>query len=165
MATRKIQLLPSLAEASNPVSLPIVPLPNATTVFQFIYIENSTQYSLIIKSRGSRSREVKRRGRSLPRGISSLVTRPSPLEESSCAILTARCTKPPSLATHLMRSGAEAAHVSGRNWVSEHITVFPKYPPSSSYGLPQQCKTEPSFNINFYNSRGLPKNTIFQTKK
>jgi len=95
---------------------------------------------------------VKRKGRwcgstirSLPRGISSLATRPSPLEESSCVILTARCTKPPSLVTHLMRSGGWGtnrdadvdAHVSGRNWLSEHITVFPvaiaQISPNSSY--------------------------------
>lgn len=42
MATKMIQLLLFLVEASDQVSLPIVPLPNATSV-QFIYIENSIE--------------------------------------------------------------------------------------------------------------------------
>lgn len=42
MATRRIQFLLFLAEASNPISLPKVPLPNASSV-RFTHIQNSVQ--------------------------------------------------------------------------------------------------------------------------
>lgn len=48
MATRRIQLWHVLAEASNPISLPTVPLPNASTVSNLLIFK--TQYSLMYKT-------------------------------------------------------------------------------------------------------------------
>lgn len=48
MATRRIQFLLFLAEASNPISLPKVPLPNASTMFDLLIFK--TQYSLMYKT-------------------------------------------------------------------------------------------------------------------
>lgn len=92
-----------------------------------------------IVSAPSDSRELNLRGmwwgraiRSEPLGISWEATNPRPQESALGAIVTAWWTKPPSLLTHLIRSGGwgtsrpgwhavavavAAAQVRGRNWV------------------------------------------------